>query len=68
MDTGFGLVAFFAWLPFLTVLFNLALIIFVIYFLIKVNKFINVKTKLDQERNEKIDELIRGISKVNKIE
>ncbi|RRN71375.1 hypothetical protein EI200_11255 [Peribacillus simplex] len=43
------------------ILFYLGLLFLSIYFVIKVIKFINAKTRLDQERNEKLDELIRVI-------
>ena len=35
---------------------------FAIYFIIKVIKFVNKKIKLDQEKNEKLDELIKVIN------
>lgn len=40
----------------------LALIIFGIYFVFKVVKFMETKIKLDQEKNEKIDQLIKVIN------
>ncbi|HEY2419863.1 MAG TPA: hypothetical protein VGI04_00510 [Neobacillus sp.] len=51
---------------FLPYIFNLLLAILGIYFVIKVTKFMNVKTKLDRERNEKIDELIKVINQSEK--
>lgn len=41
------------------IIIYVALTGFAIYFVIKVVKFMNEKTKLDRERNEKIDELIK---------
>jgi hypothetical protein len=46
-------------LTFLPIILYLVLTGFGIYFVIKVIKFMNAKTKSDQERNEKIDELIK---------
>ncbi|MBT2647999.1 hypothetical protein J7E52_15090 [Bacillus sp. ISL-34] len=45
------------------ILFYLGLVVLSVYFIIKIIKFINAKTRLDQERNEKLDELIRVIGK-----
>lgn len=52
----------------LSSILNLALIVFVIYFVIRVIRFINEKTKLDEVRNEKIDELIKTINQNKKSE
>lgn len=41
------------------IIIYVALTGFAIYLVIKVVKFMNEKTKLDRERNEKIDELIK---------
>ncbi|CAH0161184.1 hypothetical protein SRABI96_00955 [Peribacillus sp. Bi96] len=60
MDHASSLIGLFAIIP---ILFYLGLLVLSIYFVIKVIKFINAKTKLDQERNEKLDELIRVIGK-----
>lgn len=51
----FGL---FAIIPILMYLFILG---FTIYFIVRVLKFMNEKTKLDRERNEKLDALILAI-------
>jgi large-conductance mechanosensitive channel len=53
-----GMFSLFAFIPFIIYLFILGLSI---YFIIKVIKFMNEKTKLDQQRNEKIDALIDAI-------
>ncbi|WP_260398897.1 hypothetical protein [Peribacillus simplex] len=58
MDQASSLMGLFAIIP---ILFYLGLLFLSIYFVIKVIKFINAKTRLDQERNEKLDELIRVI-------
>ncbi|TFJ93215.1 hypothetical protein [Lentibacillus salicampi] len=58
-DGGFFL------LSFVPLIFYLAIIVFGIYFVIKVIKFMNVKTRLDMERNEKIGELIKVIKRGN---
>ncbi|MEK5185276.1 hypothetical protein [Solibacillus sp. FSL W7-1324] len=54
-SSGIGLFALIGLLP---MLFNLVIIIFVIYFIVKAIKFMDMKQKLDQEKNEKIDQLI----------
>ncbi|MDV7767482.1 hypothetical protein [Peribacillus sp. CSMR9] len=58
MSQDGSLIGLFAIIP---ILFYLGLLFLSIYFVIKVIKFINAKTKVDQERNEKLDELIRVI-------
>ncbi|WP_141994213.1 MULTISPECIES: hypothetical protein [Bacillaceae] len=60
MDHASSLIGLFAIIP---ILFYLGLIVLSVYFIIKIIKFINAKTRLDQERNEKLDELIKVISK-----
>lgn len=55
-----GISVLFAFLP---VILFLIIIGFGIYFVIRLIKFMNAKTKLDQERNDKLDELIRVVSK-----
>ncbi|WP_260284992.1 hypothetical protein [Peribacillus aracenensis] len=60
MDHVSSLIGLFAIIP---ILFYLGLIVLSVYFIIKVIKFINAKTRLDQERNEKLDELIKAIDK-----
>ncbi|KON69100.1 hypothetical protein AKG34_10105 [Peribacillus butanolivorans] len=60
MDTASSLMGIIAIIP---ILFYLGLLFLSVYFVIKVIKFINAKTRLDQERNEKMDELIRVIGK-----
>ncbi|MGW6301684.1 hypothetical protein [Peribacillus butanolivorans] len=60
MDSASSLMGIIAIIP---ILFYLGLLFLSVYFVIKVIKFINAKTKLDQERNEKMDELIRVIGK-----
>ncbi|MFT4417268.1 hypothetical protein ACLM5H_25905 [Fredinandcohnia humi] len=46
-------------LRFLPIILYLALIVFGIYFMVRVIKFMDLKIKLDQERNKKIDEIIK---------
>ncbi|MDN3018268.1 hypothetical protein PH210_18990 [Paenibacillus sp. BSR1-1] len=55
MDNGniFGL---FAIIP---ILLYLVILVFSIYFVVRTIRFMNEKTKLDQERNEKLDLLIK---------
>jgi hypothetical protein len=60
INGGDGVFALLALLP---IIFYLVLTGFVIYFLIKVIKFMNKKTKLDQEKNEKLDELIKALNR-----
>lgn len=50
---------------FLVILFYLAIILFAIYFVIKIMNFMDSKLKLDQERNEKIEELIKVVKQEN---
>ena len=52
----------------LPIIFYLFIILFTIYFVIKVIEFMNAKIKLDQERNEKIDELIKVVNQIKRIE
>lgn len=52
----------FSLLALLPLIFYLALIIFGIYFVIKVVKFMDTKIKLDQEKNERIAKLIEVIN------
>ncbi|WP_198512590.1 hypothetical protein [Bacillus sp. mrc49] len=56
MDHANSWIGLFAIIP---ILFYLGLLVLSIYFVIKIIKFINAKTKLDQQRNEKLDELIK---------
>ncbi|MBT2616105.1 MULTISPECIES: hypothetical protein [unclassified Bacillus (in: firmicutes)] len=60
MDQASSLIGLFAIIP---ILFYLGLIVLSVYFIIKIIKFINAKARLDQERNEKLDELIKVIGK-----
>lgn len=55
MDVGFGL---FALIPILIYLVVLGLSIFVI---VRMVTFMNEKTKLDRERNAKLDALIKAV-------
>ncbi|MFJ7976792.1 hypothetical protein JNUCC23_10405 [Peribacillus sp. JNUCC 23] len=57
INGGDRVFALFALLP---IIFYLVLTGFSIYFVIKVIKFMNEKTKLDREKNEKLDELIKA--------
>ncbi|QFF99253.1 hypothetical protein PB01_10660 [Psychrobacillus glaciei] len=63
MNGGDGVFTVFALLP---LIFYIAIIIFGVYFVIKVVKFMDSKIKLDQEKNEKIDQLIHVINKEKK--
>ena len=59
MNGGDGVFALLALFP---IILYLVLTGFVIYFLIKVIKFMNRKIKLDQEKNEKLDVLIKTLN------
>ncbi|WP_035424006.1 hypothetical protein [Bacillus sp. UNC438CL73TsuS30] len=59
-----GLFVLFSFLP---IIVYLLLIVLGILFVIKVIKFMNEKTRLDRERNEKLDELVKAIRKNNEI-
>jgi hypothetical protein len=58
-NAGFGM---FALIPILLYLFILG---FTIYFIVRAIRFMNDKTKLDQERNEKLDTLIKAVQANN---
>lgn len=62
MISGGSGVFSFSLLALLPFIFYLALIIFGIYFVIKVVKFMDSKIKLDQEKNEMIVQLIKVIN------
>lgn len=55
----------FTLLTLLPLIIYLSLIIFGVYFVIKIMKFMDIKVKLDQEKNEKIEQLIKVINKDN---
>ena len=56
----------FVLLTFLPIIFYLVLTIFAIYFVIKLIKFMNEKTRLDREKNEKLTEIIKVLNKDKK--
>ena len=56
----------FVLLTFLPIIFYLVLTIFAIYFVIKVIKFMNEKTRLDREKSEKLTEIIKVLNKEKK--
>lgn len=58
MNVGDGVFTLFALLP---IVIYLAVFIFGIYFVLKVIKFMDTKIKIDQEKNKKIDQLIKVI-------
>ena len=60
--TMFASDGMFAILTFLPIIFYLVLIVFAIYFVIKVIKFMNEKIKLDREKNEKLTEIIKVLN------
>lgn len=60
--TGYTAGDMFVLLTFLPTIFYLVLIVLAIYFVIKVVKFTNEKTKLDQEKNEKLTEIINVLN------
>ena len=64
--TMFASDGMFAILTFLPIIFYLVLFVFAIYFVIKVIKFMNEKTKLDREKNEKLTEIIAVLNQVKK--
>jgi len=64
----FGPSDMFFLLSFLPFIFYLILIVFGIYFVIKVIKFMKAKIELDRERNLKLEELIKIFSQNNHIE
>lgn len=50
------------------ILLYLVILGFGIYFIIRTLRFMNEKTKMDQQRNEKLDSLIRAIQENNRTE
>ena len=56
----------FVLLTFLPIIFYLVLTASAIYFVIKVIKFMNEKTQLDREKNEKLTEIIKVLNQVKK--
>lgn len=48
------------------ILIYLGLLFFVIYFFVKLIRFMNEKTRLDRARNEKLDALIKAINREEK--
>jgi len=58
-----GIFVLFTFLP---IIFYLVLTVFAIYFVIKVIKFMNEKTRLDRERNEKLTEIIKVLNQDKK--
>ncbi|WP_088043645.1 hypothetical protein [Bacillus sp. EAC] len=61
-DTLFASDGALIFLTFIPFIIKIMLLIIGIYFVLKVLKFMKVKIKLDQERNEKIEELLKVIS------
>ena len=61
--TLFALDGMFVLLTFLPIILYLVLTSFAIYFVIKVIKFMNEKTRLDREKNEKLTEIIKVLNK-----
>lgn len=57
--TWFASDSLYVFLTLFPIIISLVLAGFAIYFVSTVIKFMNEKTKLDRERNEKIDELIK---------
>ncbi len=53
-------------LTFLPIILYLILTVFAIYFVIKIVKFMNEKTKLDREKNEKLTEIIKVLNQDKK--
>jgi len=58
-----GMFVLFTFLP---IIFYLVLTVFAIYVVIKVIKFMNEKTRLDRERNEKLTEIIKVLNQDKK--
>jgi uncharacterized membrane protein len=50
------------------ILLYLVILGFSIYFIVRTLRFMNEKTKLDQQRNEKLDSLIQAIKENNRNE
>ncbi|MCL6572301.1 MAG: hypothetical protein K6T88_11550 [Bacillus sp. (in: Bacteria)] len=51
----------FSIIPIITILSYLLILGLSIYFIVRTIKFMNDKTKLDQQRNEKLDSLLKAI-------
>lgn len=52
---------------FLPIIFYLVLTVFAIYLVIKVIKFMNEKTQLDREKNERLTEIIKVLNQVSMV-
>ncbi|MEK4426437.1 hypothetical protein [Solibacillus sp. FSL K6-1523] len=65
-QTLFASSGLFILLTFLPIIIYLLLTAFAIYFVIKVVKFMNEKTKLDREKNEKLTEIIKVLNQDKK--
>ena len=63
-----GSTNFFGLFAIIPILLYLAILGFIIYFIVRTIRFMNEKTKLDQQRNEKLDLLIEAIKDGNKTE
>ncbi|MCM3569155.1 hypothetical protein [Neobacillus mesonae] len=48
------------------ILLYLIILVFAIYFVVRTIRFMSEKTKLDQERNQKLDALINAIQENNR--
>ncbi|MGG3560541.1 hypothetical protein ABES03_02670 [Neobacillus rhizosphaerae] len=59
-DLRFGLFALFP------IVLYLIILGFTIYFIVRALRFMNDKTRLDQERNDKLDALIKAVQANNK--
>ncbi|MEH7440226.1 hypothetical protein V7182_22520 [Neobacillus drentensis] len=59
-DLRFGLFALFP------IVLYLIILGFTIYFIVRTLRFMNDKTRLDQERNDKLDALIKAVQANNK--
>jgi len=64
--TLFASVGMFVLLTFLPIIFYFVLTVFAIFFVIKIIKFMNEKTLLDREKNEKLTEIIKVLNQDKK--
>lgn len=62
MDRTIASDGMFIFLSFIPIILYIAIIVFALYFVIKVIRFMNEKTKHDRERNEKLTKIINLLS------
>jgi uncharacterized membrane protein len=57
----------FVLLTFLPIIFYIVLTVLTFYFVVKVIKFMNEKTKLDREKNERLTEIVKVLNEDKRV-